>query len=101
MPQCINILNQINRVEKNNLFTFTPSKNRIVLDISNEPNLKSLRNVEIEFLDSYLYNNVFIILVIKEGNRQATIEHSTTIFNIEKIEFMTTMNYQKGKQHHI
>ena len=101
MPQCINKLNQINKIEKNNLFTFTPSKNRIVLDISNEPNLKSLRNVEIEFLDSYLYNNVFIILVIKEGNRQATIEHSTTIFNIEKIEFITTMNYQKGKKYQI
>jgi hypothetical protein len=101
MPQCLNILNKINGIEKNNLFTFTHDKTKIVLDIYNDPNSKSLRNVEIHFFDSFLYNNVLIIQAIQDRKRQPPIVRSSTIFNPEKIEFSKTMNFKKGKKYQI
>ena len=101
MPQCLNILNKINGIEKNNLFTFTENKIKVVLDIYNNPNLKSLRNVEIQFFDSYLYNTFLIIQAIQDGKRQPPIARSSTIFNPQKIEFFRTINFKKGKKYQI
>ena len=101
MPQCLNILNQINGMEKNNLFIFTKNKDRVILDIYNNPNLRSFRNVEIQFFDSNLYITFFIIQVIQEGKRQHPIKGETIISNPEKIEFIRTMNYKEGKIYRI
>ena len=100
MPQCLNILNQINGIKKNDLFTLSPTKDRIILDIYNNPNLKSLRNIEIQFLDSYLYNKVFIVNVYQEG-KQILISRETTISNPEKITFIPFLFYRKGKSYQI
>ena len=88
-------------MEKYNLFIFTKNKDRVILDIYNNPNLRSFRNVEIQFLDSYLYNTFFIIQVIQEGKRQNAIKGETIISNPEKIEFIRTMNYKEGKIYRI
>ena len=100
MPQCLNILNQINGIKKNDLFTLSPTKDRIILDIYNEPNLKSLRNIEIQFLDSYLYNKVFIVNVYQKG-KQIQISRETTISNPETITFIPFLFYRKGKSYQI
>jgi len=100
MPQCLNILNQINGIKKNNLFVLSPSKDRIILDIYNEPNLKSLRNIEIQFFDSYIYNKIFIVRVYKDG-KQISIDRETTISNPEKIIFIPFLFYKKGKTYQI
>ena len=101
IPQCLNILDQINGIDKNNLFTFTQDKVRIVLDINNNPNLRSLRNVEIQFFDSNIYNKILIVLISQDGKSSINIERETTIFNPVKIEFFRTMNFKIGKTYKI
>ena len=98
LPQCLNVLNQINRI--NNLFVFTPDKDRIILDINNNLNLKSLRNVVIEFFDSINYNRYIIVQVI-QNSVKFNIGGSSKIVNPEKIEFIRTNNYKSGKVYQI
>ena len=100
LPQCLNTLNQING--KSNLFVFpNDDKNvKITLDFD-DPNYKSLRNVEIEFFDSYIYNRYIIIQAVKNGDRLYPINKTITLNNIERLEFSRTMNYREGKIYQI
>ena len=99
IPQCLNILDQLNGKSKS-LF-LSPDNESLLLDIKNNPNLKSLRNVEIEFLDSNIYNNIFIVQIKKNGERLSPITKSQTVNNIDSIEFIPTTNYKKGKTYQI
>ena len=98
LPQCLNILESINY--KSDLFTYKQDASVIKLDIKNNPNLKSLRNVEIQFLDSNIYNRIIIVQAIKNGSRQ-TINKATTVYNIDEIDIFRTINYKKGKTYQI
>ena len=98
LPQCLNILESIN--DKSDLFTYKQDAFVLKLDIKNNPNLKSLRNVEIQFLDSNIYNRIIILQAIKNGNRQ-TIDKATTVYNIDEIDIFRTINYKKGKKYQI
>ena len=100
LPQCLNVLNQING--KSNLLIFPNDENdvKITLDFD-EPNYKSLRNVEIEFFDSYIYNRYIVVQGVKNGDRLYPINKTVTLNNIERLEFSRTMNYRIGKIYQI
>ena len=94
MPQCLNVLEEING--KTDLLKFKSDKLRITLDINGEPNLKSFRNVEIEFFDSLVYNH-FLIVQIEKNSETITISGATKISNIDYIYITRTNNFKKGK----
>ena len=100
LPQCLNVLNQING--KSNLLIFPNDENdvKITLDFD-EPNYKSLRNVEIEFFDSYIYNRYIVVQGVKNGDRLYPVNKTVTLNNIERLEFSRTMNYRIGKIYQI
>ena len=99
LPQCLNILDELNG--KSGSLFLSSEQDTIILDIKNNPNFKSLRNVEIELLDSNIYNTIFIIIYTKDGIKQPAITQSQTISNIDSIEFIPTSNYKKGKTYQI
>lgn len=99
MPQCLNILNEINGKKKSLIFTREIEK--IILDFDNDPNYKSLRNVEIEFFDSTLYNKYIVVQGVKNGERLKPINKTTSLYKIERLEFSRTFNYKKGKTYQI
>ena len=98
MPQCLNVLNEING--KSNVLIFQDDEEKIVIDFEN-PNYKSFRNVEIEFLDSALYNKYLIVQGVKNGERTLTVNKTTTLSNLERFEFTRTFNMRKGKIYQI
>ena len=98
MPQCLNTLNEING--KSNALIFTEDNEKIIIDFEN-PNYKSFRNVEIEFLDSPLYNKVLIVQGVINGERTQTINKTTTFPKLERIEVSRTLNCRKGKTYQI
>ena len=98
MPQCLNTLNEING--KSNALIFTEDNEKIIIDFEN-PNYKSFRNVEIEFLDSPLYNKVLIVQGVKGGERTQTINKTTTFSDLDRIEVSRTLNCRKGKTYQI
>ena len=99
LPQCLNVLDQLNG--KSGSLLLSPEQETIILDIKNNPNLKSLRNVEIEFLDSNIYNTIFTVEYTKDDIKQPAITKSQTVSNIDSIEFIPTSNYKKGKTYQI
>ena len=99
MPQCLNTLFPLNG--KDNTFIFTSENKRKVLDIKNDPNYKSLKNVEIEFFDSNLYNDKFIIQPKKNGINMNPIDKAITISNIDELAFHGTINLKGGKTYQI
>ena len=98
LPQCLNILENINT--KSGLFTFKKDSIVIKLDIKNNPNLKSLRNVEIQFFDSNIYNVFIIVQALKDGKR-ITIDKATTVYNVDSIEIFKTLAFKEGKTYQI
>ena len=98
LPQCLNILENINT--KTGLFTFKKDSIVIKLDIKNNPNLKSLRNVEIQFFDSNIYNVFIIVQALKDGKR-ITIDKATTVYNVDSIEIFKTLAFKEGKSYQI
>ena len=98
MPQCLNVLNEING--KSNVLIFQDDEEKIVIDFEN-PNYKSFRNVQIEFLDSDLYNKYLIVQGVKNGERTLTVNKTTTLSNLERFEFTRTFNMRKGKIYQI
>ena len=99
MPQCLNILNEINGM--NSSFIFPRNESKIILDISKDPNYRSLKNVEIEFDDSNLYNKILIVSVVKNGERNKNVEGKIKYSNIERIEFSKTFNFANNKIYQI
>ena len=99
MPQCLNILNEINGM--NSSLIFPRNESKIILDISKDPNYRSLKNVEIEFDDSNLYNKILIVSVVKNGERNKNVEGKIKYSNIERIEFSKTFNFANNKIYQI
>ena len=95
MPQCFNVLNEINGV--NTSFIFTMDNGTVNLDFNN-PNYKSLRNVEIEFFDSILYKNFLMVQPVKNGERDF-IEKAEKIklSDYERLEFTRSVYFRKGQ----
>ena len=100
MPQCLNSLFPLNG--KDNAFSLTEYNGlKVVLDIKNDPNYKSLKNVEIEFLDSNLYNNKLIVYSKKGESDYQTIAEAITLSNIDELSFQATFNLRRGKTYKI
>ena len=73
MPQCLNILDEINGNNKH-ILKYDEEQKEIIFDLYGDPNLFSLRNVKITFYNSALFS--FLILM------QVKIEGETTFKNI-------------------
>ena len=101
LPQCLNILNEINGFS--NSFIFTKDKEAVYIDFDENPNHKSLRNVQIEFLDSNLYNTVLMVQLIKNGIRQSLISsgYKADLSLYNKFQFTKTDNFRVGKTYQI
>ena len=68
MPQCLNVLDEINNKDYHYI-KFKENTNYVTLDIYNDPNLLSLRNITIEFLPIYISGLPILIRVkTKETN---------------------------------
>ena len=91
MPQCINILNEINGI--NNTLIFKQNEEYITIYFDEDPNYKSLKDVYIEFEDLDQYENKIIIQGIKNDDKpkQASFK------NIEGLRFSRTINFRKNK----
>ena len=95
MPQCLNILNEINGM--NDSLIFTKDNIKIILRINEDPNYKSLKEVVIEFEDSDLYNKYIVVQGVKNGMNLDPIEKATALYDIERLEFTRTLNFKPGK----
>ena len=99
MPQVLSNLGKINEID--NSFKFNNETIKIILDIYNNPNLKSLRNVEIIFGESDYYNRIFVIQAVNNGERSMPINKTTSIIGAEFLEISRTLNFQKNKIYRI
>jgi hypothetical protein len=101
LPQCLNILDEINGF--NNSFIFTKDIVKVSIDFEKNPNYKSLRNVQIEFLDSNLYNTVLIIQAAKTVDRSQPFlsGNKTDLSKYDRLEFSKTKNFREGKTYQI
>ena len=94
MPQCLNILDEIN----NNDYHYIKYKenNNVTLDIYNDPNLLSLRNVTIEFLPIDVKGLPIIIMVKTEKTNFTYINHTKTniVVNPTHIRIFITINFR-------
>jgi len=89
IPQCLNNLDEINGKDKH-ILRFETDKNDITIDIYNDPNYVSLRDVGIEFI----YETLFLINYKLKGatnyrplNKK---DYNTTINGITHIKFIKT-----------
>ena len=99
MPQCLSDLGKINGIDS--IFKYDRDHVKIILDIYNDPNLKSLREAEIIFGPSDLYNRVIIIQPKKNGELENPINNTISINPPEYLEFSRTINFQKNKLYRI
>ena len=94
MPQCLNILDEIN----NNDYHYIKYKenNNVTLDIYNDPNLLSLRNVTIEFLPIDVKGDPIIIMVKTAKTNYTYINHTKTniVVNPTHIRIFITINFR-------
>jgi len=93
MPQCLNILNEINGM--NDSFIFVKDDDEIVLEINDNPNYKSLRDVEIEFQDSIYYKTLIMVQAIKNGI-PINIDKTMKLAEIEELKFMNSIFFRPG-----
>ena len=96
MPQCLNTLNEINGISSP--FIFTKDKNKVIIDLLENPNYKSLRNAKIQFFESDFYTNYIVVQPIKGGDR--TIILNSDIYDLsghERLEFIKSPIYREGK----
>ena len=86
LPQCLNILDDINSKDKH-IIKLTENNNNITLDIYNDPNLLSLRNITIEFLPNKIKDQSIILMVKKDNTNFIVIDNSKeeSFFNLTHI----------------
>ena len=98
MLQCLNTLDDLNNNNKH-IIRLNKSSQTIELDIYNDPNLKSLRDVSIEFYPIEVNENP-IILSVKNKNGIVTyvnLRAKTTIHNPAVITFKNNISYNTNK----
>jgi hypothetical protein len=98
MLQCLNILDDLNNSTKH-IIKLKKGSQTIVLDIYNDPNLKSLRDVSIEFYPIEINENP-VILSVKNKNGIVTyvnLRAKTTIYNPAVITFKNNISYNTNK----
>ena len=95
MPQCLDVLDKLNNQDKH-FIKYKNDENNITLDIFNDPNLKSLRNVTIEFLPIDYKGIPFIIMVKtdKTNYTYVNISYTNTIVNPTHIRIFRTITFK-------
>ena len=90
LPQCLNILDEINGNDKH-ILKFGENENEIIFDIYNDPNLASLRNTSIIFYRSEIFQ-IYIKIEIKLNGLDdfKNIVYNTTITGLTHIKFSKT-----------
>ena len=98
MPQCLNILDYINNNDKH-IIKFRNNGADIKLDIYNDPNLLSLRNVDIEFLPSSLIGNLVFFMVKPKNSDYIHIDFTQTFYikNPTHIIIRKSKNFRSSK----
>ena len=92
LPQCLNILDEIN---DNNIHSlkFNQTHTEVIFDIYNDPNLLSLRNVAINFIITYSFDFLFLMQVKTDGDTDfANIKYDYDYKNITHIKFIRKYN---------
>ena len=94
MPQCLNVLDEINNKDFHYI-KYKDDENNVTLDIYNDPNLLSLRNITIEFLPIDIKGDPIIIMVKTEKTNYTYINHTKTniIVNPTYIRIFRTKNF--------
>ena len=94
MPQCLNVLDEINNKDYHYI-KYKDDENNVTLDIYNDPNLISLRNITIEFLPIDIKGDPIIIMVKTEKTNYTYINHTKTniIVNPTHIRIFRTINF--------
>ena len=98
MPQCLNTLDNINNNDKH-IIKFRNNVTDIKLDIYNDPNLLSLRNVDIEFLPSGLTENLVFFMVKPKDSDYMHIDFKQTFYikNPTHIIIRKSKNFRSSK----
>ena len=94
MLQCLNTLDILNNNNKH-IIKLKGGMAPVILDIYNDPNFKSLRDVSIEFLPTALTDDPIIIIVTdKNGNTiNVNLRQTTIINNPAIIKFFNTITF--------
>ena len=94
MPQCLNELDEINNKDYHYI-KYKDNEDNVILDIFNDPNLLSLRNITIEFLPIDLKNTPIIIMVKTDKTNYTYINHMKTnvVENPTHIRIFRTLNF--------
>ena len=81
MLQCLNVLDNLNNDSKH-IIKLRKGGEPVILDIYNDPNLKSLRDASIEFLPTELIGNIISIVVTDKNGHEINVNlRETTIIN--------------------
>ena len=98
MPQCLNALDELNENDKH-IIKFKDDQNNVNLDIYNDPNLASLRNVAIEFYKASFTDIPIIIRITKNNGEHQTLDLTKTniINNPTHIQFFRTIQFTSKK----
>ena len=92
MPQCLNILDEINGNNKH-ILNFEEGQKEIIFDLYGDPNLFSLRNVKINFNNSALFTLLISIQVKLEGESNfKNIAYNLDYKTVTHIKFIKKYN---------
>ena len=93
LPQCLNTLDEINGNNKHNI-KFNNKHTEEIFDLYGDPNLLSLRNVEINFNPSIVFTFLFMIQVKVSGETNfKNISYNVDYKNVTHIKFKRRYNY--------
>ena len=97
LPQCLNVLDEINGNDLH-ILKFKENENEIIFDIYNDPNFVSLRNTSIIFYKPEIFS-IYVNIAIKiEGLPNfRNIVYNTTFYGITHIKFTKTEYYNNLK----
>ena len=92
LPQCLNTLDEINGNNVHNL-KFKDSHTEVIFDLYGDPNLFSLRNVEINFNISNIFNFLFLMQIKSKGEDNfQNIKFNQDYNNVTHIKFIRKYN---------
>ena len=88
LPQCLNTLDEINGNSRH-IIKFDDSHTEEIFDLYGDPNLFSLRNVEINFIPSKTFSFLFLMQIKINGeNNFKNITYNVDYKNVSHIKFI-------------
>ena len=98
IPQCLNTLDELNENDKH-IIKFRNNQDNVDLDIYNDPNLASLRDITIEFYKASFNDIPIIIRITNNNGEHQTLDLRITniIRNPTHIQFFRTIQFKSKK----